>query len=97
MNESANAMKKLLKKSAYAWVVSVAVAFGMVGAVQAQTADGVTQPAKSKSKAKKKAAPRGNKVKVVRGSEETAGERSTRLKRECKGRVNAGACEGYTR
>jgi hypothetical protein len=92
-------MSKLLKKSAYAWVVSVAVAFGMVGAVQAQTADGVTQPAKSKSKskAKKKAAPRGNKVKVVRGSEETTSERSTRLKRECKGRVNAGACEGYTR
>jgi hypothetical protein len=94
-------MSKLLKKSAYAWVVSVAVAFGMVGAVQAQTADGVTQPAKSKSKskskAKKKAAPRGNKVKVVHGSEETTSERSTRLKRECKGRVNAGACEGYTR
>jgi hypothetical protein len=92
-------MNHLVKKTAYAWVVSVAVVFGLVGTVQAQTADGVTQPAKSKSKskAKKKAAPRGNKVKVVRGSEETAGERSTRLKRECKGRVNAGACEGYTR
>jgi hypothetical protein len=96
-------MNKLIKKSAYAWIVSAAVALGMLGsvqAVQAQAADGVTQPAKAKTKvkAKKKAATaRGNKVKYVRGSEETTSERSTRLKRECKGRVNAGACEGYTR
>jgi hypothetical protein len=93
-------MNKLIKKSAYAWVVSAAVALGMLGSVQAQAAEGVTQPvkAKTKVKAKKKAAAaRGNKVKYVRGSEETTSERSTRLKRECKGRVNAGACEGYTR
>jgi hypothetical protein len=90
-------MNQLVKKSAYAWVVSAAVALGMMGSVQAQPANGVTQPVKAKSKAKKKAAPRGNKVKYVRGSEETPSERSTRLKRECKGRVNAGACEGYTR
>jgi hypothetical protein len=94
-------MNKLVKKSACAWVVSAAVALGMLGSVQAQaaqSAEGVTQPAKAKTKAKKKAAAaRGNKVKYVRGSEETSSERSTRLKRECKGRVNAGACEGYTR
>jgi hypothetical protein len=88
-------MNKLVKKSAYALLVSAAVALGLLGSVQAQAADGVTQPAKTK--AKKKAAARGNKVKYVRGSEETTSERSTRLKRECKGRVNAGACEGYTR
>ena len=35
-------------------------------------------------------------TKFMPGSQETAKERSTRLKRECKGRVNAGACEGYT-
>jgi hypothetical protein len=91
-------MNKLVKKSAYALLVSAAVALGMLGSVQAQAEDGLTQPAKAKTKAKKKAAAaRGNKVKYVRGSEETTSERSTRLKRECKGRVNAGACEGYTR
>ena len=30
------------------------------------------------------------------GSQETRKERSDRLRRECKGRVNAGACTGYT-
>jgi hypothetical protein len=91
-------MNKWVKKSACAMVVSAAVALGLLGSVQAQSAEGVTQPAKAKTKAKKKAAAtRGNKVKYVRGSEETTSERSTRLKRECKGRVNAGACEGYTR
>jgi hypothetical protein len=94
-------MNKLVKKSACALVVSAAVALGMLGSVQAQaaqSADDVTQPTKAKTKAKKKAASaRGNKVKYVRGSEESTSERSTRLKRECKGRVNAGACEGYTR
>ena len=93
-------MNKFFKKSACAWMVGAAVTLGLMGSVQAQPLDGVTQPtkAKAKAKAKKKAAEaRGNKVKYVRGSEETTGERSTRLKRECKGRVNAGACEGYTR
>lgn len=48
-------------------------------------------------KAKKTAnAPPGKSAKFMPGSQETARERSTRLKRECKGRVNAGACEGYT-
>jgi hypothetical protein len=91
-------MNKFVRKSACAWIVSVAVALGMMGSVQAQSAEGVTQPTKSKAKAKKKAAAApGTKVKYIRGSEETTGERSARLKRECKGRVNAGACEGYTR
>jgi hypothetical protein len=89
-------MNKLVKKSACAWLVSSAVALGVLGCVQAQAADSVTQPTKAKVK-KKAAAARGNKVKYIRGSEETTSERSTRLKRECKGRVNAGACEGYTR
>jgi len=35
-------------------------------------------------------------VKFIPGSQETTRERTTRLKRECKGRVNAGACEGHT-
>ena len=31
----------------------------------------------------------------LRGSQESAYERSKRLKRECKGRPNSGACLGY--
>ena len=42
------------------------------------------------------------KTKIVRlpvdnGSAETPLQRERRLKRECKGRPNAGACEGYAR
>ena len=36
------------------------------------------------------------KVKFLPGSQESVGERATRLKRECKGAVNAGACQGHT-
>jgi hypothetical protein len=32
-----------------------------------------------------------------RGGSETTRERERRLTRECKGRPNSGACEGYTR
>ena len=35
-------------------------------------------------------------TKFLPGSQETRKERSERLKRECKGGVNAGACTGYT-
>ena len=47
-------------------------------------------------KEKKTAAQPTKSVKFIPGSQETTRERSVRLKRECKGRVNAGACEGYT-
>ena len=55
-------------------------------------------PSQAASKKAKKAgsAPPGKSAKFMPGSQETAKERATRLKRECKGRVNAGACEGYT-
>ncbi|MDB5895545.1 MAG: hypothetical protein JWQ88_3076 [Rhodoferax sp.] len=46
------------------------------------------------AKAKKKAG--GKAPKFVPGSAETTAERDRRLLRECKGRVNAGACAGYT-
>ena len=44
---------------------------------------------------KAKKAPPG-KVKFLPGTQESAKERATRLKRECKGAVNAGACLGHT-
>jgi hypothetical protein len=50
--------------------------------------------AEKASTAKKKA---GSKApKFIKGSEEGTAERDRRLLRECKGRVNAGACAGYT-
>jgi hypothetical protein len=48
------------------------------------------QPEKSKHKKKKSST-----VKYDKGSAETTAERDRRLKRECKGRPNAGACLGY--
>lgn len=68
---------------------------------QSHSAQNESKPAKSKSKSKKAAkssAPStGGKVKFIRGSEETPAQRGARLKRECKGGVDAGACSGYTR
>ena len=65
----------------------------MVGAhAKSQRADAGDGQTSSKN-AKKSG---GGQIKFLRGSEETRSERSSRLKRECKGRVNAGACAGYT-
>ncbi|MBA3593164.1 MAG: hypothetical protein H0W47_05125 [Polaromonas sp.] len=50
-----------------------------------------TEKAKKTSAVKKQGS-----TKFLPGSQETRKERSERLKRECKGRVNAGACTGYT-
>ncbi len=65
---------------------------------QAQALDILNPPiqvaAKKAHKAKKGS---GNKAKFEPGSQETVKQRTARLKRECKGAVNAGACEGYTR
>ncbi len=53
-------------------------------AAQAQTQ---SQPARPSS--------RNRKPPVDKGPGETRAERDKRLQRECKGRPNAGACEGY--
>lgn len=55
---------------------------------------------KPKKARKAKAAKEGGGAKTAqfdRGSEETKTQRKDRLKAECKGKVNAGACEGLTR
>ena len=90
-------MKTFVTRSVWALIVSATVALGMMGGAQAQSAEGVTPPTKTKTKKKTAKALQGNKVKFMRGSEESTAERNARLKRECRGRVNAGACEGYTR
>ncbi len=64
----------------------------------AATSESTAKPSKKKKSAKTSSASGGagsGSVKFLPGSEETRSQRATRLKRECKGRVNAGACEGY--
>lgn len=46
--------------------------------------------------AERKSKPAPLKLTAPGGSGETPAERSARLRRECKGRPNAGACTGYT-
>lgn len=76
---------------------SVLLAAGLLaGAAPAASANtesgGAADSAKTKNKAQG-----GGQVRFLPGSEETAKNRSDRLRRECKGQVNAGACAGYTR
>lgn len=83
-----------------AYVVLAAL---FISTAQAQTPVPADQPASTKVKkkaAKSKAAnssDKAGKAKFLRGSEENTPERNARLKRECKGGVNAGACAGFTR
>ena len=87
-------MKHIVPKPA--WLVAIAAAM-LMGHAQAKNAPAQDGAAKSTSKAsvKKKSGTSGQ-VRFLPGSEETTRDRSKRLQRECKGRVNAGACAGYT-
>jgi Mor family transcriptional regulator len=63
-----------------------------------QAADsGSSSQAKKPKKEKKAKAKKGGGVSFYEGSGETRAERDKRLTRECKGRTNAGLCEGYAR
>jgi hypothetical protein len=53
--------------------------------------------AKKPKKEKKTKGKQGGGVTFYEGSAESRSERDRRLTRECKGRPNAGACEGYAR
>ena len=53
--------------------------------------------AKKKPATKKKATEKTARAVFDNGSAETVAQRNARLKRECKGGVNAGACAGFTR
>ena len=65
---------------------------------QAQALDVLNPPLQIQAKKKaSKHKSAGNNTKFSPGSQETTKERSSRLQRECKGGVNAGACAGYTR
>ena len=93
--------QKFFKGPALA-LLAAAVLLGGNALAQTPPAQDASKPAKSKSKAKKTpaksgAASPGGKVKFISGSAETPAQRNARLKRECKGGVDAGACSGYTR
>lgn len=72
-------------------------AFVLPPAAQAQALGTLNPPSLQVKKKVVKQKTAGNNVKFLPGSQETTKERSTRLQRECRGGVNAGACAGYTR
>jgi hypothetical protein len=79
------------------WVLALS-GFLWAGTAPAQAPDVLNPPIKTtKKKSKKTKAQAGAKAKFISGSQETKTERSSRLKRECKGGVDAGACAGYTK
>ena len=83
-------------------VLAVLVTPVLPGPALAQAADtsaaaASTAAGPQKKAAVKKAVKKTAKPVFVPGSAETVAQRSARLKRECKGAVNAGACAGYTR
>lgn len=83
--------------------IKIAAACAVAAIMLAQTAraqalDVLNPPLQVQAKKKAvKHRTAGNKTKFLPGSQETTKERSARLKRECQGAVNAGACSGYTR
>ena len=89
-------MKKASSKPAMALMVAASV---LMGSAYAQVPASADQPitAKARKRATQNHVPRGARAKFIQGSEETVAQRTARLKRECKGGVNAGACAGYTR
>ena len=68
----------------------------LAGPVSAAIANTESSGAADSAKTKKKVQGSGQ-VRFLPGSAETVKDRSNRLRRECKGQVNAGACAGYTR
>lgn len=79
-------------------LLTAMMAFSLAGHAQAQAPEVLNPPTKSEGKKKaKKHRSKGPSAKFITGSGETSKQRDSRLKRECKGQVNAGACSGYTR
>ena len=87
-------MKQTSRARSALAVLAMALALGLAATdTHAATQKGKKAAAASASGAKK-APPK--KVKFVPGSQESAKDRAARLKRECKGAANAGACQGHT-
>jgi hypothetical protein len=61
--------------------------------ISAKSDSTTKKPRKARTSKKSK----GGNISFNDGSAESRSERDRRLTRECKGRTNAGVCEGYTR
>lgn len=75
------------------WTLLLAGGLLSGNAYAASSKTGSSSSAESASSKKKSGS---GQIRFLPGSAETVKERSSRLKRECKGQVNAGACTGYT-
>jgi len=73
-----------------------ALAVLMVCALLAQPVQASTKKTTAETSGTKARKPSRKAPKFIKSGEETTSERDRRLLRECKGRVNAGACAGYT-
>ena len=87
-------MKKIVVRPFWTAMFLAAMLIGSAHAGAASAASGDKPAASARKKTKTGAS---GQVRFLPGSAETARERSSRLKRECQGQVNAGACAGYTR
>ncbi len=77
-------------------LVSVVLVLGWLAAVPASWAtDNFTAVTATDKPAKKPKQAKAPKPPSDKGSAESKAERDKRLLRECRGRPNAGACEGY--
>ena len=85
-------MKNDVIRRTGAWLL-MAAALGFCAHSQASSVDASGKPKATKTR--KKTGVSGQ-IRFLPGSAETTKERTSRLMRECKGRVNAGACAGYT-
>jgi len=86
-------MKKTVFRPVCAALLLSGVLLGNGAQAAASLAVGV-DPSATPAKPKKTGAH--GQVKFLPGSSETVNERRSRLKRECRGQVNAGVCAGYT-
>jgi hypothetical protein len=77
-------------------LVSVCMGLGLLAAAPASgTTDNFTAVTATDKPAKKPKQAKAPKPPTDKGSAESKAERDKRLMRECRGRPNAGACEGY--
>ncbi|WP_426146039.1 hypothetical protein [Polaromonas sp. DSR2-3-2] len=87
-------MKNSVLKPFWTAMFLAALLLGSAHAGASSAVSGEKPAASAKKKTKTGAS---GQVRFLPGSAETTKERSSRLRRECHGQVNAGACAGYTR
>ncbi|MBC7547575.1 MAG: hypothetical protein H7224_02890 [Polaromonas sp.] len=87
-------MKNLSSGLTVALLVSTAWLFA---ATSVAAADGAARSVKLKKHRTKIVKLKSDEDRFLHGSKETQTMRDSRLARECRGAVNGGACQGYTR